>query len=184
MKMPFMGCHASRRRTLASATSMWTYGRTISPPVLHGDMAPEQGSDGLGNDTEAMRAYLRDQPLEFALLFGSQVTGTATEQSDVDLVVKFSDDLEPDERFRRRNRIAGELMARLGRDNVDVSDLDQLSTEIAHSALQEGVLLVGDEETLTEYRQQVATAYERTAVDRKRDRDALLRRLEQGTYGR
>lgn len=147
-------------------------------------MAPGQGSDELGPDAEAMRAYLRDQPLEFALLFGSQVTGTATEQSDIDLVVKFSDALEPDDRFRRRNRIAGELMARLGRDDVDVSDLEHLPTEIAHSALQEGVLLVGDEETVEKYREQVTTTYEQTAADRKRDREALLRRLEQGTYGR
>lgn len=147
-------------------------------------MTPERGSDELGADAEAMRAYLRDQPLEFALLFGSQVTGDATEQSDVDLVVKFSDALDPDERFQKRNRIAGELMARLGRDDVEVSDLDHLPTEIAHAALQEGVPLVGDEETVADYRQQVATAYEQTAADRKRDREALLRRLEQGTYGR
>ena len=147
-------------------------------------MATEQESDEPGADIEAMRTYLHEQPLEFALLFGSQVTGTATELSDVDLVVKFSEGLDPDERFQRRNRIAGELMARLGRDDVDVSDLDHLPTEIAHSALQEGVLIVGDEETVAEYRQQVATAYERTAADRQRDREALLRRLEQGTYGR
>jgi predicted nucleotidyltransferase len=147
-------------------------------------MAPEEGSTDLASDIEDIRRYLRDQPLEFALLFGSQVTGTATDRSDVDVVVKLSDDLEPDERFQRRNRIAGELMALLGRDDVDVSELDHLPTEIAHSALQEGVLLVGDEETVADYRQQVATAYEQTATDRKRDRDALLRRLEQGTYGR
>ncbi|MFC6941194.1 nucleotidyltransferase domain-containing protein [Salinirubellus sp. GCM10025818] len=147
-------------------------------------MAPEEGSTDLASDIEDIRRYLRDQPLEFALLFGSQVTGTATDRSDVDLVVKLSDDLEPDERFQRRNRIAGELMALLGRDDVDVSELDHLPTEIAHSALQEGVLLVGDEETVADYRQQVAKAYEQTATDRKRDRDALLRRLEQGTYGR
>lgn len=147
-------------------------------------MATEQGPDELGADIEAMRTYLHEQPLEFALLFGSQVAGTATERSDIDLVVKFSDVLDPGERFQRRNRIAGELMARLGRDDLDVSDLDNLPTEIAHSALQEGVLIVGDEEAVAEYRQQVATAYERTAADRKRDREALLRRLEQGTYGR
>lgn len=147
-------------------------------------MATEQGPDELAGDIEEVRAYLSEQPLEFALLFGSQATGAATERSDIDLVVKFSETLDADELFQRRNRIAGELMARLGTDDVDVSDLDHLPTEIAHSALQEGILLVGDEETVDEYRQQITSEYEQTAADRKRARDELLRRLKQGTYGR
>lgn len=147
-------------------------------------MAAGQRSNDLADAIEEIRSYLSEQPLEFALLFGSQVTGTATERSDVDLVVKFSATLDADERFQRRNRIAGELMARLGRDDVDVSTLDRLPPEIAHSAFQEGILLVGDEDTVEEYRQQIAAEYERTAADRKHARDALLRRLKQGTYGR
>lgn len=147
-------------------------------------MATEQDPDTLPDAIEDVRGYLREQPLEFVLLFGSQVTGTATERSDVDLVVKFSDSLDDAERFQRRNRIAGELMARLGRDGVDVSDLDRLPTTIAHAALQEGRLVVGSEDTVERYRQQVRTAYEQGAPTRKRARQALLRRLRQGTYGR
>lgn len=147
-------------------------------------MATRPGPDELAVDVEEMRAYLGEQPLEFALLFGSQATGTATERSDIDLVVQFSETLDADERFRRRNRITGELMARLETDDVDVSDLEHLPTAIAHAALQEGILLVGDAETVDEYRRQVTVEYEQGAGDRQRDREALLRRLERGTYGR
>lgn len=147
-------------------------------------MATEQDPDALPDEIEDVRGYLREQPLEFALLFGSQVSGTVTEQSDIDLVVKFSETLDDAERFQHRNRIAGELMARLGRDDVDVSDLDHLPTAIAHAALQEGRLIVGSEDTVDRYRQQVATEYEQRAPTRKRTREALLQRLRQGTYGR
>lgn len=147
-------------------------------------MATRQGPDEPAVDVEEMRAYLDEQPLQFALLFGSSATGTATERSDIDIVVQFSETLDADERFHRRNRIAGELMARLETDAVDVSDLDHLSTEIAHAALQEGIRIVGDEETVDEYRQQSTVEYEQTAADRQRAREALLRRLKRGTYGR
>lgn len=133
---------------------------------------------------EVLRQYLAEQPVEFGLLFGSYATETATDRSDIDIVLKFPMTMDDEERFRRRNRITGELMARLGRDDVDVSDLDQLPTAIAHAALQEGIRLVGDEEVVDAHRQEVAAAYERTADDRQQSREALLRRLKQGTYGR
>lgn len=147
-------------------------------------MASESETGELAADIEAVRPYLADQPLEFALLFGSQATGTATDRSDIDVVLKFPSTLDNSERFEHRNRIAGQLMARLGRDDVDVSDLDQLPTAIAHAALQEGRLLVGDEETVDAHRREVAAAYERSADDRQRSREDLLHRLRQGSYGR
>lgn len=147
-------------------------------------MASESETGELAADIEAVRPYLADQPLEFALLFGSQATGTATDRSDIDVMLKFPSTLDDSARFEHRNRIAGQLMARLGRDDVDVSDLDQLPTAIAHAALQEGRLLVGDEETVDAHRREVAAAYERSADDRQRSREDLLHRLRQGTYGR
>lgn len=147
-------------------------------------MAAESESGELAEVIEVLRQYLAEQPVEFALLFGSHATGTATDRSDLDLVLKFPTTMGDEERFRRRNRIAGELMARLGREDVDVSDLDQLPTAIAHAALQEGIRLVGDEKAVDANREETAAAYQRTADDRQQSREALLRRLRQGTYGR
>lgn len=146
-------------------------------------MANEE-EQNLPENVEDVRAYLRDQPLDFALLFGSKETVAVTEVSDVDIVLTFDDTVPEEERFRKRNRIAGELMALLGRDDVDVSMLETLPTEIAHSALQEGVILVGDEEIVDTHRSQVRTTYEETASVRKREREELFHRLKQGNYGR
>lgn len=75
-------------------------------------------------------------------------------------------------------------MALLGRDDVDVSMLETLPTEIAHSALQVGVILVVDEEIVDTHRSQVRTTYEETVSVRKREREELFHRLKQGNYGR
>lgn len=147
-------------------------------------MASESETGEVAADIEAVRPYLADQPIEFALLFGSQASGTATDRSDIDILLKFPSTLDDAERFQHRNRITGQLMARLGRDDIDVSDLDQLPITIAHAALQEGRLLVGDEDTVDAHRREIAAAYERSADDRQRTREALLQRLRQGTYGR
>lgn len=147
-------------------------------------MASESDTGELAADIEAVRPFLADQPLEFALLFGSEATGTATDRSDIDVVLKFPSTLDDAARFQHRNRIAGELMARLGRDDVDVSDLDQLPIAIAHAALQEGRRLVGDEASIERHRRRIAAAYERSADDRQRAREALLHRLRQGMDGR
>lgn len=39
--------------------------------------------------------------VEFAVVFGSRITGEPTQTSDLDLAVKFSDDLSEAERFER-----------------------------------------------------------------------------------
>lgn len=61
----------------------------------------------LPENVEDVRTYLCDQPLDFALLFGSQVTVAVTEVSDVDIVLTFDDTVPEEERVRKRNRIAG-----------------------------------------------------------------------------
>lgn len=61
----------------------------------------------LPENVEDVRTYLCDQPLDFALLFGSQVTVAVTEVSDVDIVLTFDDTVPEEERVRKRKRIAG-----------------------------------------------------------------------------
>jgi predicted nucleotidyltransferase len=54
-------------------------------------------------------AVCGDSDIEFALVFGTQVTDTARPSSDLDIAVKFDDDLSSSERFRKRGFLAGEL---------------------------------------------------------------------------
>lgn len=135
--------------------------------------------DEQGIDLEGMREYLTGTPVVFALLFGSYARDTAESSSDVDVAVKFPDAWDDRERFRARNRIDATLQ-QFADDFVDVSDVDSLPTDVAHAALQDGKVLVGDDETVATYREQLADAYEETATERERERREFLDRLARG----
>ncbi|MDB9300296.1 nucleotidyltransferase domain-containing protein [Halorubrum ezzemoulense] len=130
-------------------------------------------------DVAALRRYLATTDVRFAVLFGSRVRGETHDSSDVDVVLRFPEELSPKERFRRRNRIDTDLQG-YADDFVDVSDIEDLPLPIARAALREGVRLVGDERELTAYREQIDAEYERTAADRERDRREFIDRLARG----
>ncbi|MDZ7730927.1 MAG: nucleotidyltransferase domain-containing protein [Natrialbaceae archaeon] len=71
-------------------------------------------------------AVLEEQPVELAVLFGSQVRGTASSASDVDVAVAFTGDRSPSDRLERRIECTVELMEALGTDAVDVADFATL----------------------------------------------------------
>jgi predicted nucleotidyltransferase len=48
-----------------------------------------------GVDVAAIRRYLAATDVRFAILFGSRVRGDAHESSDVDVALRFPDDLSP-----------------------------------------------------------------------------------------
>ncbi|MDB2259279.1 nucleotidyltransferase domain-containing protein [Halorubrum ezzemoulense] len=137
------------------------------------------GSATDGVDVVALRRYLATTDVRFAVLFGSRVRGETHDSSDVDVVLRFPEELSPKERFRRRNRIDTDLQG-YADDFVDVSDIEDLPLPIARAALREGVRLVGDERELTAYREQIDAEYERTAADREWDRREFIDRLARG----
>jgi predicted nucleotidyltransferase len=127
-------------------------------------------------------AVCRDSDIEFALVFGSQVTDTALPSSDLDIAVKFDDDLSSGERFRKRCFLAGELQQE-DTPFVDVSDIDELPLTVAHDAVQ-GRLLCGDEEAFREVKAEVETAFaERGEEIRQRQRALIDRIAEEGLRG-
>ncbi|MDB2293983.1 nucleotidyltransferase domain-containing protein [Halorubrum ezzemoulense] len=132
-----------------------------------------------GVDVAALRRYLATTDVRFAVLFGSRVRGETHDSSDVDVVLRFPEELSPKERFCRRNRIDTDLQG-YADDFVDVSDIEDLPLPIGRAALREGVRLVGDERELTAYREQIDAEYERTAADRERDRREFIDRLARG----
>ena len=115
----------------------------------------------------------------FRSLFGSYARGTVDESSDVDITLRFPDEMGARERFRLRNRLDAELQ-QYAEDFVDVSDIDALPTSVAHTALREGDLLVGDESTVEAYRKRIFKEYEATADERERKRRDLIERLAAG----
>jgi predicted nucleotidyltransferase len=131
------------------------------------------------DDLAEMREYLAQTPIVFALLFGSSARETADRSSDIDIALCFPDEMERQERFRLRNRIDAELQ-QYADSFVDVSDIDTLPTPVAYAALQEGIVLVGDERIIKTIRSRLESEYEATAADRKQEQRAFVRRLADG----
>jgi len=130
-------------------------------------------------DIDEVRGVIEEYPVRCALLFGSHARGTATSSSDVDVAVAFEGGLSDENRLERRIELTTALSKALGVDDVDVTDLDRVRSEIGRSVLETGVVLVGDIEIVDEYRER----FEREAVDESHDDrmrrfDDVLERLE------
>jgi predicted nucleotidyltransferase len=128
---------------------------------------------------DGVRDTLARTDVVFAVLFGSCAQDTADESSDVDIALRFPEEMGARERFGLRNRIDAELQQHAERF-VDVSDIDALSTAVAHAALREGALLVGEESIVKAYRKRISQEYEATADERERERRDLIERLAAG----
>lgn len=113
------------------------------------------------------------------MLFGSHARGTADESSDVDIALRFPDELSDAERFRQRNRIDADLQA-YADGFVDVSDIESLPTHVAHAVLRDGVRLVGDPTDVDAYKQAVDAEYDADASDRAQERRRVCLRRPHG----
>lgn len=130
-------------------------------------------------DFEGIREYLTQSEVVFTVLFGSHARGTASESSDVDIALRFPDEMDDYERFTRRNRIDAHLQEHAA-GFVDVSDLETLPNPVAYAALRDGVLLIGDEEAVNAYRERIDSEYETTASEREQERREFIDRLASG----
>lgn len=132
-------------------------------------------------DTDSLARTIEQHPVRLAVLFGSQVRGTATVESDVDVAAALEESLSAAERLEARIELTTALAKALGTDDVDVTNLGSVRPAVGARAVGTGVLLVGDRTLLEEYRERFAPeAGERaeTHAERMRRFDALLERLE------
>ena len=141
---------------------------------------PESGEPTLeGIDISGLRSYLGDTRIRFAILFGSYAQGMEDSDSDVDIALRFPDEMDAYERFQSRNRIDAELQE-YASGFVDVSDIETLPTPVAYAALRDGIVLVGDEHAVRSYQEQVTAEYDATSHDRERERREFIDRLARG----
>jgi predicted nucleotidyltransferase len=132
-------------------------------------------------DFESLSETVEEYPVRCAVLYGSHVHGTATADSDIDIAVAFETGLSEAERFDRRIALTAALIETLGTDTVDVADLDSIRPEVGHTAVNTGHLIVGDPQTIEEYRNQ----FEREATSpgtheqRMEQFDTILDRLDE-----
>lgn len=130
-------------------------------------------------DTDAITSAVETYPVVCALVYGSRVGGTATKGSDVDIAVGFEEDIPATERLEHRIELTTELAKTLGTDDIDVADLDTVRPAVGLSALDTGIVLLGDEETLARYRERFEReGDEETHEERMRRFDGVLDRLE------
>lgn len=120
----------------------------------------------------------RESDVEFAVVFGSRSTGFPRPNSDVDVAIKFNDDLSAGERFRQLCALSGNVQ-RSDAPFVDVSDLETLPLTIAARAV-DGDLLCGDEASFSRYRESIEAEYADQRDDRKRHNRAVIDRIASG----
>jgi predicted nucleotidyltransferase len=83
-----------------------------------------------------------------AYVFGSQVSGSPTPDSDLDLAILFHRSLDSWGREQARRDVVAALAARLGRlgERVDTVDLANAGSSIAFRALREGCRVIARDE--------------------------------------
>lgn len=120
-----------------------------------------------------------------AYLFGSTARGEERSSSDVDVAVYVDEEAASPSAFGIAADIATDLMAALGRNDVDVVILNQAPPLLYHRVLRDGVRLISRDLAKT-------TTREGQALSRYLDfkpqleRMAILQRarLEEGRFGR
>lgn len=103
-------------------------------------------------DTEAVRSILCDHPVEFAVLFGSAARGESHAESDVDIGVVFESFRTVRAYRTAREELTADLMSAMGRNEIDLIDLDDAEPSVARHALSDAVVLLGDPARLSDLR--------------------------------
>lgn len=138
----------------------------------------ESASIDTSLDLDALRAVLREHPVQLAILFGSHATGRAHEASDIDLAVEFSDQRPADPGYNETFLgLSTDLSETLETDAVDLVDVRTVSPELATAIFESGLLLVGDHEDAIDLRRQVTPDESETRSPRER-LDAALARID------
>jgi predicted nucleotidyltransferase len=142
-------------------------------------MSPADDAVSGDVDPATLQCLAGEHPVRVGVLFGSQVRGSQTAESDVDIAVEFEDTLSTDERHRARIDLIVDVQETLGIDDVDVVDLDGVRPAVGASALRTGVVLVGDEKRVERLREDFGSqTTSRSHDERMREFDDIIERLE------
>ncbi len=132
--------------------------------------------------SEALTRRLAATPeVEFALLFGSRANGRPRPRSDWDVAVFLAETLDAWKRFKIRLRLLAELED-LG--PIDLVVLNEAPPLLAHRALLGERLLVRNHEAWVRFFVRTIALSEDERYYRDMHREALLRRVREGRFGR
>jgi len=123
-----------------------------------------------------------DPDVVFAVVFGSQLSGTGTRSSDVDIAVKFTADCSGRDRFKKQCVLSGELQHEEF-PFIDVSDIDSLPLDVAHDAVN-GNLLCGDERAFEQFKTDIEVKFDGQRETLRQHQRAVIDRIaEDGLRG-
>jgi len=143
-------------------------------------MAVEDGRKRGFEDFE--ESVCSDSDVEFVVAFGSRVTGESTDTSDLDLAVKFVDELSDHDRFEKQCFLSGTLQREEG-PFVDISDIETLPIAVRNDAVN-GSFVCGDRDAFERFKADVeATFAEEREPLRRQQRDVIDRIAEDGLRG-
>lgn len=128
------------------------------------------------------RQLCREPVVEFAVIFGSAATGTVHPSSDLDVAVKFTENLSSQECFQKQCFFSGSLQ-QSGQPFVDVSDVTELPLTAAHNAVN-GTLLCGDEQKFQQFKTTIESEFEEHLAElQHHPHDVIARIAERGLNG-
>jgi predicted nucleotidyltransferase len=129
------------------------------------------------------RLLLRPEVQE-AYLFGSQARGEASAHSDVDVAVYVDAARAVGGTWGYDAELASELMAALGRNDVDVVVLNDAPPLLYHRVLRDGVRLLSRDELATAAREGYAVSRSCDWVPQQQKIDAAFSaRIKDGEFG-
>lgn len=116
----------------------------------------ESSEDSFSVDVEALQAVLAEHPVRLAILFGSQATASTHGTSDIDVAVDLADSFPSDPEYNEVFfGLSADLSSSLGTDDIDLVDLQSVSSALARAIFDQGILLVGDEDDAAALRRQL-----------------------------
>lgn len=147
-----------------------------SPGPEDGQTDPTPGERSL--DLGTIQAVLADQPVRLAVLFGSQATGMADAQSDVDIAIELTESAR-DDAPQIVVKLLVELSIALDRNDIDLSLVCDLKPRVGLAAFTEGKLLIGSKERMAHHRNQFEDRVADQGREDFRDRfDAVLENVD------
>lgn len=124
----------------------------------------------------------RDPDIVFVIAFGSRVTDGSHQSSDLDLAIKFDEELSANERFRKWCFLSGDLQ-QSDAPFIDISDIETLPIDVANDAIK-GEFLCGDEAAFQAFKADVEQAFDEQREDiRRQQREVIDRIAAKGLNG-
>lgn len=88
------------------------------------------------DQTQKIKDFVKDKPVEVLYLFGSQATDSARPDSDYDFGVLYQEQLDNHQKFEMDLKLMSFLQGVLKKDKIDVVDLDKAYLRFKYEAIK------------------------------------------------